>query len=218
MKLPDFLEFEPFNTLRNTMSADNLGDFVFFDPRKNLTGLERIELEHNGLTIKPECLYTASDFTLVYKNSRVLIYTPPAGDRHSPPPSSGTQHSQHSETSTDQHASQGQALTAHIMDEGHARDRHFHIANCDTVRRLRELGALDTYRARTSNLSIDPSESATHRICPNCLQTLRYKDYDAVRQRHREYSQRIQEEFSIREFFQRYPLYPVEIKEDAPIF
>lgn len=34
MKLPDFLEFEPFNQLRNTMGAEQLGDFVFFDPKK----------------------------------------------------------------------------------------------------------------------------------------------------------------------------------------
>ncbi|MAZ86780.1 MAG: hypothetical protein CL693_04005 [Cellvibrionaceae bacterium] len=74
MKLPDFLEFEPFNTIRQRMDAQSLGDFVFFDPRRNLTGLERSSLDREGLDIDDQDLRVGEDFTLIYKDSRVLMF------------------------------------------------------------------------------------------------------------------------------------------------
>jgi hypothetical protein len=74
MKLPDFLQFEPFNQLRQQMGAEELGDFVFFDPKRHLTGLELLELEKTGLAAKGEDLRPLGDYTLAYKNARVLAY------------------------------------------------------------------------------------------------------------------------------------------------
>lgn len=74
MKLPDFTEFEPFNELRARMGAEELGDFVFFDPHLNLTGHERLSLEREGLEIDDEHFRVGSDFTLIYKDSRVLLF------------------------------------------------------------------------------------------------------------------------------------------------
>ena len=43
MALPDFTEFEPFNSLRAQMGTDRLGFFELFDPTLHLTGIERSE-------------------------------------------------------------------------------------------------------------------------------------------------------------------------------
>ncbi|GAA5316464.1 MAG: hypothetical protein AseanaTS_16680 [Candidatus Pelagadaptatus aseana] len=176
MKLPDFLQFEPFNRLREAMGAEDLGDFVFFDPKKNLTGLERIELANQGLPVNPKVLQAASDFTLVFKDSRVLIY-------HPAPQQPG--------------------------------DWHYHLAECDQVQSLRTHNLLQQLQAKTA---LPQSEIGNYKVCSDCLQKLRYQNFDAARQRHREYSQRIADEFSLDSFFDKYPVYPVEIKQETPIF
>jgi hypothetical protein len=176
VKLPDFLEFEPFNQLRNTMGAEQLGDFVFFDPKKNLTGLERIELETRGLKVNDKTLQGASDFTLVFKDSRVLVFNPQPTD----------------------------------LD-----DWHYHLADCDIIQKYREQQTLNQLQAKTT---LPISESGSYTVCPHCLQKLRYQNFDAARQRHREYSQRIADEFCLDSFFEKYPIYPVEIKQETPIF
>ena len=73
MKLPDFLGFEPFNTLRERMGAEQLGAFEFFDPRLHLTAAERSELA-DGLTVGWSQLRCMHDYTLAYKNSRILLW------------------------------------------------------------------------------------------------------------------------------------------------
>jgi hypothetical protein len=73
MKLPDFLEFEPFNRLRTEMNAEKLGYFELFDPNYHLTGGERSELDRHGLTVNEELVSQLLDFTLVYKNTRVCL-------------------------------------------------------------------------------------------------------------------------------------------------
>ena len=73
MSLPDFTEFDPFNSLRARMGTDRLGFFELFDPTLHLTGVERSDLDQQGLWVGQSDLRALLDFTLVYKNSRVLI-------------------------------------------------------------------------------------------------------------------------------------------------
>lgn len=71
MELPDFLEFEPFNTLRERMGTDKLGYFEVFDPGRHLTGEERAALRTDGVRVTRSQLMILGDHTLSYKNSRV---------------------------------------------------------------------------------------------------------------------------------------------------
>ncbi|WP_320825303.1 hypothetical protein [Reinekea sp.] len=73
MSLPDFTEFDPFNSLRARMGTDRLGFFELFEPTLHLTGIERSDLDQQGLSVARSDLRSLLDFTLVYKNSRVLI-------------------------------------------------------------------------------------------------------------------------------------------------
>ncbi|MFT4674801.1 MAG: hypothetical protein ACI9PX_000948 [Reinekea sp.] len=73
MSLPDFTEFDPFNSLRAQMGTDRLGFFELFDPAFHLTGIERSELAHGGLTVSRHEVRSLLDFTLVYKNSRLIV-------------------------------------------------------------------------------------------------------------------------------------------------
>lgn len=72
MELPDFLEFAEFNRLRERMGAEQLGAFEFFDPRLHLTADERMALEA-GIETGWAALRCMHDYTLAYKNSRVLV-------------------------------------------------------------------------------------------------------------------------------------------------
>lgn len=71
MDLPDFLEFEPFNTLRERMGADKLGYFEVFDPQRHLTGEERAALRTQGIRVARSQLMILGDHTLSFKNSRI---------------------------------------------------------------------------------------------------------------------------------------------------
>jgi hypothetical protein len=73
IKLTNFLEFEPFLVLRKKMQATDLGGFEIFNPQYHLTGVERSELERNGLILPRHQIAYLLDFTLAYKNSRVMV-------------------------------------------------------------------------------------------------------------------------------------------------
>ncbi|GGX61939.1 hypothetical protein [Saccharospirillum salsuginis] len=73
MNLTDFLNFEPFNEMRARMGTDQLGQFELFDPEVHLTGEERSRLARQGMTIERRWVGRLLDFTLSYKNSRVVL-------------------------------------------------------------------------------------------------------------------------------------------------
>ena len=73
MELPDFTTFAPFNALRDKMGTEALGYFELFDPVYHLTGQERSDLARTGIRVEAHQLSRLLDFTLVYKNSRVLV-------------------------------------------------------------------------------------------------------------------------------------------------
>ena len=179
MKLPDFLSFEAFNQLRQTMGAEELGDFVFFDPKRHLTGLQRLSLEREGLALSPAELRPLGDFTLAYKDTRVLLYQPPVS------------------------AEQGRLF--------------YHLADCPSVYELQGNETEPHWWVRANNPNLIYS-NVDYRVCSQCLQRLRYQDFDAARNRHREYSKRVQEDFDLEAFFLRYPSYPINEQQTAPVF
>lgn len=73
MELPDFLNFEPFNQLREKIGTDHLGQFEFFDPDIHLTGEERSKLAREGFEVRAGSIRLLSDHTLAYKNSRIVL-------------------------------------------------------------------------------------------------------------------------------------------------
>lgn len=175
MILPDFLEFEPFNSLRNTMGATELGQFEFFDPQLHLTAEELRALDTVGLSVSLKAVRSLADSTLAYKNSRVLLY--PVGAAIEP---------------------------------------IYHLANCELLLKARSNNAGSAWAAAV----VSPTEGAsqTYRVCSACLQTMQYQSFDAVRSRHREYSQRVQDNFSLLDFFKRYPCYPLQEKPQENVF
>ena len=73
MELIDFLEFEPFNQMRERMGTDQLGQFELFDPERHLTGDERSELARQGMPLPRSLVGRLLDHCLCYKNSRGAI-------------------------------------------------------------------------------------------------------------------------------------------------
>ncbi len=185
MKLPDFIEFEPFNDIRDRMGADELGDFVFFDPHLNLTGHERLSLEREGLEVDDEHFRVGGDFTLIYKDSRVLLV------------SEGVESTESSSTAF-------------------AVKPNYHLASCPEVETMLKSGLKGSrWLARTH---ISPVLQESCQVCTDCLQRMQYQHFDIHRHRHRDYSDRVQQDFDLADFFRRYPMYPVNIEASAPIF
>lgn len=78
----------------------------------------------------------------------------------------------------------------------------FHLAACNRFQQCRGEVSLSVSQPRMGENKMP--------VCEECLQELRYKGFDAVRNRHRHYSQRLLEEFSIADFFAAYPAYPLD--------
>jgi len=169
MPLPDFLAFEPFNLLRQQMGATELGQFEFFDPKKHISGDEKLQLQ-TGLGVDKGQLLELLDYTLAYKNSRVLIsvWEPVSGD-----------------------------------------DWVYHLATCEKFPQLPTEIRATTQRPQHGFGSFN--------VCVECLQRLRYKGFDAVRNRHRHYSQRLHDDFNLEEFFRQYPTYPLTYNDDLSL-
>jgi hypothetical protein len=73
VKLPDFIQFEPLNRLRQLMGAE-LGSFT---PAKNPDRLTLAEIEQlsiSGVEIPLDQVRILDDGTLAYKNARVILY------------------------------------------------------------------------------------------------------------------------------------------------
>jgi len=184
--LPDFLQFEPFNRLRSDMGAEELGDFTFFDPKRHVTGLERLSLGNEGLEVAVSELRVLNDFTLAYKDCRVVLYA------HADETSSSEQN------------------TGAIV--------FYHLADCPVVMDLRNVDPALSREGSWHVYSNGEALGVRNRVCNQCLQRLRYQNFDAVRQRHREYSERVEDAFSLADFFKRYPSYPLADSEQAPVF
>lgn len=74
----------------------------------------------------------------------------------------------------------------------------FHVAGCNELRQI-ESDVLLANQVANPHL----------KVCKHCLQVLRYEGYDAVRNRHIHYSERVYESFEVGSFFDKYPHYPI---------
>lgn len=191
MKLPDFTEFEAFNDLREKIGTQELGFFELFDPSVHLTGCERSVLENPGILLNASELRVLPDKTLAVKNSRVLAYIPDE-----------TWYRNHREYPT------------------------YHVAWCSQLdSQLTEHPALeylvttkisDDYRLLKIRGGGDVSLSEHGLVvCKHCLHALRYRDYDEFRNRRRGYSQKVLNEFSLKNFYRFYQQYPLSFGKSA---
>lgn len=73
MRLPDFNAFAPLLKLREKMQAVALGHYEFFDPKRHLTGDERLALV-NGVRLPFRALRHLDDKTFAFKNARVILW------------------------------------------------------------------------------------------------------------------------------------------------
>jgi hypothetical protein len=74
MKLPDFNSFAPLIKLRETMGATEPGTLSFRVSSPVLTEGEILRLTTQGIDVSSDEVKEHDDGTLVYKNSRVLLY------------------------------------------------------------------------------------------------------------------------------------------------
>lgn len=80
---------------------------------------------------------------------------------------------------------------------------NYHLANCPSVQQLRlhsRETLIGTYQWPTSK---------HQQVCLECLAVLQYQGIDARRLRRLEFSEQISEQFSLAEFQQCYPFYPL---------
>lgn len=185
MKLADFTEFAPFNTLRKQMGTDRLGYFELFDPAVHLTGGERSELEHGGVLQTIANIKVLPDRTLALKNSRVIAYNP-----------NENWYRQHREYPTYHTAFCSQLEELRTA----AADTEFLLTS-----RIAEDYNLVKIR-NSGEVSLQPHGFV---VCKHCLHILRYKDYDEFRNRRRGYSQKVLSDFTLKEFYRLYPQYPL---------
>lgn len=181
MKLPDFFEFKPLNSIKTKMGIPQnvYGNLtVSIDPAR----LTRLELEkltsQDGLDISPDELTTLPDGTLAYKDSRVILY-----------------------------------IRDITIMSGRETQPRFHLANCRTLRQMRENNRFERYvvkaeMSKNFNLNIIRDKNIQPQlcqldVCQNCLDMLAFDGFKmAWRQekRHRAVSQ-----FEVNHFFEKYP-------------
>ena len=92
----------------------------------------------------------------------------------------------------------------------------YHLAACNG---FAALAHSDGQRQVILSTTQPQAEMGSYRVCGECLQRLRYQGFDGMRNRHRQYSLRVQEEFDLSEFFKAFPVYPViDSEESLPIW
>jgi hypothetical protein len=142
MKLPDFSDFPPLAALRRTMGATKLGAFEFFDPKRHLTGAERIALAGPGVSVTMANVRRLMDHTIGFKNARVLAWQPDRGEYHlcwcEKFPCSG---SLVVGAGLQPDRSVCNACLDHLQYEGHNSHRHRHQAYYAEVRRQFDVAA-----------------------------------------------------------------------------
>ncbi len=191
MELIDFKEFEPFNQLRKKIGTDEFGFFELFDPAIHLTGSERSDLENHGLLLRPKNIRVLPDRTLAIKNSRVLAYIPDESwyRLHREYPTYHLALCSQLEGLIAEYPAQEVLVTTKIADDY-------------KLLKIRSSGEVGT---------------ASHGlvVCKHCLHVLRYRDYDEYRNRRRGYSQRVLNDFSLREFYRFYQQYPLSFGKSS---
>jgi len=185
MKLPDFTNFDSFNSLRQKMGTTELGYFELFNPVLHLTGNERSELERSGILQSIKSIKVLPDKTLALKNSRVIAYNP-------------------NENWFRQHR---EYPTYHVAFCSKLEELGATQAETELLVTSRIAEDYDLLKIRASgDVSLQAHGFV---VCKHCLHALRYKDFDEFRNRRRGYSQKVLSDFSLHEFFKLYPQYPL---------
>jgi hypothetical protein len=170
VKLPDFLAWQPLNSLRYRMGASQLGDIrLTVDPNR-LTEAELERLVNGGLDLSNiDDVRVLPDGTLAYKDSRVIVYI------------------------------RDVAQYAHAERQRAWKLPKFHLANCETLQQMRAEKRYDRYvvAARQDGFfqinfidsprQIRSSIERLH-VCQNCLGTLAFDGFrrDMTRERRAE--------------------------------
>lgn len=191
MKLADFRDFQPFNELREKIGTDELGFFELFDPSIHLTGSERSALESPGMLLTADGLQVLPDKTLAIKNSRVLAYIPDE-----------TWFRNHREYPT-YHLAWCSQLEAQLAEHP--------VMEYLVTTKISDDYKLLKIRGR-GEVSLTDHGLV---VCKHCLHTLRYRDYDEFRNRRRGYSQKVLNEFSLKNFYRFYQQYPLSFGKSA---
>lgn len=82
-------------------------------------------------------------------------------------------------------------------------EHHYHLSACPQVQALRHHNA--SAKIGTFNWSAKKDET----VCLECLAVLQYQGIDTRRLRRTEFAEHISEQFSLQEFEQQYPFYPI---------
>ncbi len=188
MILPDFLQNEGLNRLREQMRAE----LVSWNSERDWDPIS-LALDTRGLDISPDALEYPDDGTLEYRGRKVVVYIRDQRVEYQP--------------------------------------YKFHVANCDTLSRMRADNRYDRYVVATRNdgmftvNSYDDArnlieEGAEQRlaVCINCLKALNYKDYNDCR---RAEQRQTVNAFELQEFFLQYPSQitptPIHAEITAPL-
>lgn len=185
MKIPEFTSFEPFNSLRQKMAANQLGYFELFDPEKHLNGLERSELSSAGRLLTLDQLKILPDKTLAIKNSRVLVYYPDENwfrDNREYP-------------------------TYHVANCSQLEGQRKNRPEAEWLATTKISEDYDLVKLRnTGEVNLVSHGFA---VCKHCLHSLRYKNFDEFRNRRRGHSEKVLNNFSLNSFYKLYPQYPL---------
>lgn len=188
MKIIDFTEFSPFNSLREKMGTPDFGYFELFDQAIHLTGLERSELSSTGTLLTLERLKILPDKTLALKNSRVLAYYP----------------------SEDWFRDYRECPTYHVANCSELEELHKQRPEAMWLVTTRISEDYDLVKTRSTGEADLVSHSFT--VCKHCLHTLGYKNYDEFRNRRRGYSEKVLNDFSLESFYKYYQQYPLSFR------
>lgn len=188
MKIMDFSEFSPFNSLREKMGAADFGYFELFDETIHLTGLERSELSSTGKLLTLGQLKILPDKTLAIKNSRVLAYYP----------------------NEDWFRDQREYPTYHVANCNQLEELRKQRPQAQWLVTTRISEDYDLVKIRSTGAVNLVSHGFA--VCKHCLHTLGYKNYDEFRNRRRGYSEKVLNDFSLESFYRYYQQYPLSFQ------
>lgn len=84
-------------------------------------------------------------------------------------------------------------------------EQKYHLAYCQQAQLLRHRQV----QLRIGTASWDKPKGKDSGVCLECLALLQYQGFDSRRLRRAEYAEQINEGFSLAEFGQQYPFYPI---------
>jgi len=192
MKLPDFLGFRPFNDLRQSMGANELGDFNLAIPVSTISFEEIKQLESNGIEVNSlDAIIELEDGTLAYKDTRILLYIRDIN----------VSNGRYSQGSNLPKFHVSWCKTLNHMHEDKRFDRYVLSTRTDGIFEIRKTGKYSN-DVTTTNESLD--------VCKNCLDKLHFEGYSHGSNKIR--NDQIFRTFTINKFFEKFPRSPLNLK------